>query len=492
MRLPNRDYAVLDVETTMIKDGEIPKTKFWGLYDGHTYRKFNTTNALLRYLEKARPLTLLHHSNFDVIQLLVDGADIAILKSHNNRLIKCSLGDHVLLNSYSCFPISLAQVFAAFGYKKSSLGQLEKRNYDDCVLGLECFLKLDSLFEQLAGVSVLQKGTIAATGFGAAEKIAGRLPKDLRFLDSYRGGRVEVYDTRSTFAGKFDICSSYPESFVECPKQSKLLLVKVKTSDFYAPLFDRNNIEMLHFPNGVFSSYVYSDVLEKYILPNSPKTKIKIIRSSKIDLEWITRLKGFVLTIYEKKQNSTGGIRLVCKLLLNSLYGRIGLKGESERARVLNYRPDGDDIAVYYLGRKRWIAFDKILRPSRSNFPFAAYITDNARGRLFQGFTRNNALYGDTDSIFSKVSKQTFSEPIGNALGQWDYQGREKFQATNVKDYTFGKDEVRKGGGDFVTWTLKKFAQKKSAESVHRTRQTSLRKRVVLADGSTRPHIIGV
>jgi len=522
MRLPNRDYAVLDVETTMIKDGEIPKTKFWGLYDGHIYRKFNTTNALLRYLEKARPLTLLHHSNFDVIQLLVDGADIAILKSHNNRLIKCSLGDHVLLNSYSCFPISLGEVFAAFGYKKSSLGQLEKRNYDDCVLGLECFLKLDSLFEQLAGVSVLQKGTIAATGFGAAEKIAGRLPKDLRFLDSYRGGRVEVYDLRyhgeSDYAywqfckkyrkenngkefpyarihsdvDKHDICSSYPESFVECPKQSKLLLVKVKTSDFYAPLFDRNNIEMLHFPNGVFSSYVYSDVLEKYILPNSPKTKIKIIRSSKIDLEWITRLKGFVLTIYEKKQNSTGGIRLVCKLLLNSLYGRIGLKGESERARVLNYRPDGDDIAVYYLGRKRWIAFDKILRPSRSNFPFAAYITDNARGRLFQGFTRNNALYGDTDSIFSKVSKQTFSEPVGNALGQWDHQGREKFQATNVKDYTFGKDEVRKGGGDFVTWTLKKFAQKKSAESVHRTRQTSLRKRVVLADGSTRPHIIGV
>lgn len=490
-KMAGREYGIIDVETTMIKDGEVPKTKFWGFYDGKTYRKFNTTKQLVKHLEKATPLTILHHTNFDVIQLLVDGADINILKSHNNRLIKCSLGEHILLNSYSCFPISLGAVFAAFGYKKTDLGKLEKRNYDDCVLGLECFLKLDSIFEELSGVSVLQKGTLASTGFASAEKIAGKMPKDLRFLDSYRGGRVEVFDTRPSLAGKYDICSSYPESFIESPKSAKLLLVKVTTSDFYAPLFDRNNIEMLHFPNGTFTSYVYSDVLDKYISPNSPGTKIKVLRSTKIDLEWITRLKGFVHTIYEKKQNSTGGIRLVCKLLLNSLYGRIGLKGESERARVLNYRPDGDDITVYYLGRKRWIAFDKILRPSRSNFPFAAYITDNARGRLFQGFTKNHALYGDTDSIFSKVSKQNFTEPIGDAIGQWDFGGRKVFQASNVKDYTFGEDEVRKGGSDFVTWTLKKFAQKKSAESVHRTRQTSLRKRIVLADGSTRPHIIG-
>lgn len=486
-----KDYAVMDVETTMIKDGEIPSTKFWGYYDGKQYRKFVHTKDFLKFLKHEPAKVILHHTNFDVIQLLVDGVTLSILKSHNNRLIKCKMGEHYLLNSYSCFPDTLGRIFKAFGYKKTELGKLEKRNYDDCVLALECFLKLDAIFTELCGVSPLNKGTIASTGFAAAEAIAGKLPKDLRFLDAYRGGRAEVYDTRPAYVSNYDICSSYPRSFIECPKQSTLLEVRVKSKCWFAPLYDRNNKQMLHFPNGEFTSYVYSDIWEKYLEPNSPKTKISVIAKHKIDLSWVCELKDFVQRIYDKKEKSTGAIQLVCKLLLNSLYGRIGLKGESERARILPYRPDGDDIDVYPLGKKRWIAFDKILRPARSNFALAAYITDNARGRWFQAAAKNVALYGDTDSIFTRKSQEQFSEKIGSHVGEWSFKARKQFRALNVKDYVFGGKETRKGGSDFVTWTLKRFSQSKAAVSVHRTRQSGLRKRIVLADGTTVPHIVG-
>jgi hypothetical protein len=111
---------------------------------------------------------------------------------------------------------------------------------------------------------------------------------------------------------------------------------------------------------------------------------------------------------------------------------------------------------------------------------------------LFQSFARNSAIYGDTDSIFTLETRRTFSEPQGSGIGEWGFKGRKKFVAVNVKDYVFGKDETRKGGSDFITWTLKRFSQKKSAVSVHRTRQTGLRKREVLPDGTTQPLIIGI
>lgn len=502
------DYAVIDVETSLLKDGEIPETKFWGYADSTRYERFNTTQAMQKFLRKLPPKVLLHHSNFDVIQLLIDGAkDFAILKSHDGRLIRCRWMHHYLTNSYSVFPVSMAAIFQAFGFEKTSLRNLEKRNYEDCVNGLKCFLELDALFESITGgISPLHKGTIASTGFAAAELFAGKLPKDLRFLQAYRGGRVEVFDTRKTVASKLDISSSYPRSFVECPERSELLRVKVNTKDWHGPLFDAGNSEMLVFPNGEFSSYVYRDVFEKYIEPNAERTKIKILSKHKIDLSWLARLKPVVMEIYDKKNESSGGVRLCCKLLLNSLYGRIGLKGESERARILSFMPDGDDIAVYRLRKGQYLVFDKILREPRSNFSFAAFITDNARARLFEAFKRNRAIYGDTDSIFTSVTRKQFSGEIGERIGDWTFEGRGWFKAINVKDYEHacysckgkvckkcrgsGIVSIRKGGNDFIAWTLKKFAAGKTAESVHRTRQSGLRKRLVLPDGTTQPLII--
>lgn len=489
--IEQREFAVIDCETSLIKDGEIPRTKFWGYADSRGYEYFRTTEKLLKFLKGQEPQTLLHHSNFDVIQLLIDGAKLQILKSHNQRLIKCKLGEHILLNSLSCFPVKLAKIFAAFGFTKTDLDDLRKRNIEDCVNGLKCFLELDQVFQDLVCVSPLSKGTIAATGFSAAEKYAGKMPKDLRFLEAYRGGRVEVFDLREQQCSNYDIHSSYPQSFMECPEIDDLLEVEVRTKDWHCPLFDSSRDDMLLFPNGKFRSWVYRSNLERYVLPVAEKTSIKIISRHRIDFSWIRQLRELVKIIYEKKRVSDGAIELCCKLLLNSLYGRIGLRGESERARILDYRPDADDITVYPLGKKRWLAFDKIERESRSNFPFAAYITDNARCRLFYAFKRNYPAYGDTDSIFTSLGKSRFCEPLGDALGQWGYNGRDNFQAMNVKDYIFGGKTVRKGGMQNTIWTLKQFARGKTAQLITRTRQTGLRKRIVNQNLTTDPLVVG-
>ena len=487
--MKDREYAVIDVETTKITHDEIPKTLFWGYADSRGYERFKTTKQFLLFLRKREPKTLLHHGNFDIIQLLRDGGDLQINKSHNGKLIQCKLGEHLTQNSLAIFPESLKKIFKAFNIKKISLKNLDKRNWSDCVEGLQCFLSLNQIFFDLVSVSPLARGTIAATWFGSAELFAGKMPKNLSFLSAYRGGRVELFDTRKQLCKKYDIHSSYPQSFLEAKECEELWEVEVRTKDYWCPLFDSDNNEMLCFPNGCFRSFVFRSNWERYIEPNCEQTAIKIRARHKINTHWLCELKPLIRDIYAKKQNSEGAIRYCCKLLLNSLYGRIGLKGESERCRILPYRADGDDISVHYIGRKRWLTFDTVIREPRSNYPFAAFITDNARARLYESFTRNKAIYGDTDSVFTAES--TFKGNIGDECGQWGYEGQKQFLAHNVKDYEWGNEEVRKGGSENLIWSLKRFAKGQKAVLQKRERRQGLRKRLVLPDGTTEPLTVG-
>lgn len=524
-------YAIMDVETTRLRHGEFPTTKFWGFADASGYKYFPNSNKFCEFLRRdCEPAIVMHHFNFDVIQLLLDGAVVRVIKSHNGRLILCKYGNHLFLNSGSVFPISLKQVFAAFGYKKTELAcpahtikandseetrlkklfdgdsclacnqLLRKRNYDDCVIGLECFLKLDAIFFDLVGISPLSRHTIASTGFAAAEKIAGKMPKDLRFLESYRGGRVEVFNTNEVLANNLDINSSYPRSFMEAKSNMELWRAEVTTKDWHCPFFDANNDEMLLFPNGKFTTWIYRENFEKYIEPIMEKTKLRIISRHKIDASWLTRVAPLMKMVYDKKLASKKlnqfGVELVCKLLINACYGRIGLKGESERCRLLDYLPDGDDVNAYRINKK-WLCFDKIAREPRSNYAFAAFITDNGRARLFRGFKLNDTYYGDTDSSFVKCDTGKFSEPTGEKCGEWNFKKtksgkikRAKFQAINVKDYSYDGEEVLKGGHEFLQWGMKQFASGKTVVAVRRTRKTGLRKRTVLNSGETVPLIV--
>lgn len=485
-------FAVIDVETTEIRDGEIPQTKFWGFADERGYERFQTTRQLIRFLRATPPRVLLHHTNFDILQLLVDGfTDINILRSHNGKLIRCIIGQHTTQNTFTVFPEKLEKLFKPFGFAKSSLNNLDRRNYEDCVNGLSTFIQLNDLFFNLVGVYPLSVGTVAGTTFRAAEMAVGKMPKDLRFLSAYRGGRVEVFDTNRVEASLFDINSSYPRSFLEVGETEELWHVRVTTRDYVCPLFDAKEHSMLLFPNGKFDSWVFKSNFERYIEPNMERTKIRVLSKHKIVTKWLYNLRGLVQDIYSKKrENGDNAIGKVCKFLLNAFYGRIGLKPETERAMILDYEPYGKNVEAWKIGGSRWLCFDKMEREVRSNYGFAAFVTDNARARLYQSFVRNSAIYGDTDSVFTLATPDKFSEPTGDGCGDFNFKKRRTFQARNVKDYEFDGEETVKGGTPgkpFTTWNVKRFAQGKTAIATTRSRVTELRKRRILPNGKTEP-----
>lgn len=483
-----RPTVMIDVETTMLKHGEKPRTLFWGAATQNNYYRFETSSALANWLDSLEPCRLLHHSGFDVIQLLLDGHDdLRILKSHNCKIICSSWRRHVMVNTHAIFPTSLASIFSAFGYQKTSLDELDKRNYDDCVIGLRCMMELDALFLELIGISPLDRGTIAGTAFSAAEKIAGKLPKDLRYLEAYRGGRVEVFDCEERLARKFDINSSYPFSFVDAPESAELLLCRVKSDDWHGPFYDCRNMDNLMFPVGSFETWIYRDTLDRYILPYC-NPSVTILEKTTVDLTWLTRTIPLILNLFnlkaKSKANGSGGMEYVCKILLNAMYGRIGLKGESERARIMTYCPDGDNLTSYQLGWNTFLVFDKINREPRSNYPLAAWITDNARGRLFAGIKQTQALYVDTDSVFTTKGEPS---PCGSLLGNWKAEGEKIFKANNVKDYYWDGKRKLKGGERSIQWTLKRFARGESVLEQERQISGNWKKRRRLPDNTTEP-----
>jgi len=519
-------YGIIDVETTFIREGEFPKTLFWGYADETGYKSFPTTARLLQFLRRTEPRIILHHSNFDILQLLLDGAPIGISRTHNSRLIRCKLFKQNLLNSYSVFPLPLASIFECFGFKKSPLTctnhntrknendtertlrerdsescpscrqALQKRNYEDCIDGLSSFLSMDALFSKLIGISPLERGTIAGTSFAAAQECGGKMPIDLQYLESYRGGRVEVFNTNKVTADKYDINSSYPFAFLECPKKDDLLCVRVDTKDYHCPLFDASIDDSLVFPNGSFVSWVYRSNLERYLETNWSDTTIKILKRKTIDFAWLRAVVPLIEKLYRKKHESKvkgdKAVETAAKLLLNSIYGRIGLKGESERCRILDYYPDKDDSTVFPLGKNRFLCFDTVFRETKSNFPFAAFITDNARARLYRAFVGSKAYYGDTDSVITPKGKPYFQkhEDCGTEIGEWKFEGREIFKANNVKDYFWGEEEVRKGGAGFTQWTLKTMAHGKHPRKIVRQRISEMRKRVTTFNGETLPLVV--
>ena len=137
---------------------------------------------------------------------------------------------------------------------------------------------------------------------------------------------------------------------------------------------------------------------------------------------------------------------LICKLLLNSLYGRFGMSPYLEAYKFDDYtlrNEPAKDILILFedIGLVSYM-FSRNTDVSKSkgyylniSLPIAMAVTAYARMHMYQykQLLGDNLLYSDTDSIFSCVPLPEFY--VGNKLGQMklEYIGiRAAFPAPKV------------------------------------------------------------
>lgn len=219
----------------------------------------------------------------------------------------------------------------------------------------------------------------------------------------------------------------------------------------------------LIFPNGTWTGWFFYEELKQAVESYGYKAEI---HESYIFERGFDIFKEYVETMAEIKQNSKGATRKIHKLLMNSLYGRMGMNNEPEKIKVLNSEEIRNIHMSYQvienlLPREgfeyiRYLAFpdpelcaqsgidyiklsaanDHVRKEILSSSPIAAATT--AYARMFMNpikFIHDNKFYyGDTDS--GVLQKPLSKRMVGNLLGQF------KLEYSGIKEAIFAAPKL--------------------------------------------------
>ena len=333
--------------------------------------------------------------------------------------------------------------------------------------------------------------------------------KELRdyMREAYRGGRVEVYKRYGRKIYVYDVNSLYPyvmktyeypcgryNIYKGLDAQSRFIVLKERrnrlgiveaTVDIPKqdicplPVLVR---EKLIFPYGrVRFRWCTEELI--YAMENF---NVKLIKVHKI-IEWEDKCKpfsNFVDKFYRlRKENRSNAKGIVSKLILNSLYGKFGMREEREEyiskeefelAKGLFESEKRIEIKrkLKILGKTFYVVEENFWR-DYILVHIAAYISAYARLELLKkmkelkdrGYT---IYYCDTDSIFTDCPPEHFGNVDDKELGFWslDKEIREAiFIAPKTYCFTSRKGVKTKMKGVFKEYMLKFEAMKKVYES---------------------------
>ena len=346
-------------------------------------------------------------------------------------------------------------------------------------------------FQEITGASFSKMLTVASVAmdvfkreysedFERITKINGKdiiLSKDKKDLvtRSYMGGRVEAIKRYIDKCYSYDVNSLYPyvirnryypvgynnyytgkdavERFKQLArKQDKLAIVEASVfvpQRKIAPLPVRIDNKLI-FPHGLFTGVWTTE--ELFYAMRYYGVEVKDVQKL---LVWEDKHKpfiGYVDKYYELKSGGTGAIKAVSKLLLNSLYGKFGMKEEVEeyiyKERIEQKKKKEEDAKrqTRILGRDVFI-YNKRVFANYIQAQIASFVTSYARLVLLDKIRELESkgyeiYYYDTDGINTNCEPQNFTNLDDKKLGYWKFEGtRKKCYFLAPKSYAFIDEE---------------------------------------------------
>lgn len=358
-------------------------------------------------------------------------------------------------DSSALLPFGLDSITKAFGVKHKKLKMDRNKIYEDTPEVRE-YLKYDviGLYESLIKfrtwgkvAQVGMKTTIASQSVQVFRSyLKEEVPSLSRDQDefvrrSYFGGRTEIF--RPYFDGKgkkkiqyVDVNSLYPTIMktIEVPfipiGYDKSFNFKTDTGfiecdveipdDLYIPPLPAIIDNKLMFPvgstRGVWSSLELTYAMKFGVKVKKVYKALKFMKPKFLFKDYITDLYNMRL---EAKKNNDSVTDVMCKLLMNSCYGRMGLNRLREELVIDDMTMEGispafsfgpEEDPFVFIGKK-----ESYVNNTFSNVAIAAWITSGARIHLHGLLVENESgiHYCDTDSLFTTKKNKT-----GDSLGE--------------------------------------------------------------------------
>ena len=430
-----------------------------------------------------------HNLSYDIGNIWRDRLDELDITMVGNRLVRAKWHRVTLLDSSNMWPMPLAKVGISVGLEKL---EFDPNSLDYVFRDVEIVIKAMTVAEEIAssyGIDIKSTLGSMAVGIWSGPVMGGGnwqccIPC---VREAYYGGRVELFRPEASGDNIYycDINSLYPAQMLKkyptaadmwfgldsgedadrALRDLKRPLYGVAHVDLEIPLdsligplpVKREGTGEVCFPVGPVSGWWTVHEI-RYALARG--SRLLRVREAYGSLDGEEYYADFVRTFYRLRQDELNkedrdeGKILFYKLLMNNLYGQLGMRGSVTRSIHLTdemVEPDEDGNLILIrdgipFGSKL-LTDVQIPLPDHVNYMHAAYVTSYARITLMEYMDKvgaENLIYCDTDSLFFTWDKRELPFPLSTNLGEMKLEDRPSWvQCRSPKMYRY--ETVKKG-----------------------------------------------
>jgi hypothetical protein len=391
-----------------------------------------------------------HNLAYDEGNLFGDEIDTICHKMVGSRLIRFQKNGFTFLDSFNLFPMKVAKIGESMGKEKLVMNIHDDRYVlRDCEIVHDAIANLARIVEPY-GIKSLP-ATLGSVCVAVWKGMGGKNWRDDSLFSkaALYGGRTEIFSPGgSGCIGWVDVNSLYPWAMtqrfpvsndehddlvpygiadvtVEIPKQP-LAPLPVRARDGEIPGVGAGAVL---FPTGkVRGTWVCAEIMAAVKYHGVKVLRVhKCMGSKRGDYYY----RKFIETFYRKRiETDDPAMNLVYKLLLNNLFGQLGMDGvaqftaQLDPAELEDGRAKGWDIRGY---GDAFLIERRMPLPKHVNYSHAAHVTAYGRLRLnhyCRMLPPENLIYTDTDSIFFfHDPAKPFPFKHGNKLGEMKIEG---------------------------------------------------------------------
>jgi len=386
-----------------------------------------------------------HNLQYDLGNLFADKLHEFSLTMVGGRLIKAQWKGKTFVDSFNLFPTSLASLGDAIGLEKLQFDATSRKYVmRDCEIILKA---LNHLQDTLKTFKVKKMpNTLGSMCVRVWKAMGGKnwsCHSDI-CKDTIFGGRVELFSKGGEGCVMWtDVNSLYPwamtqkyphectqtkdmkeygltEATVEVPQQPYAPLpYRTKEADGFSGISEGSIL----FPCGRFTGTWTNHELRKAVENHGVKI-LKLHYTFGTDRA-SDYYGNFVKKFYKKRlESKTPAYKLIYKLLMNNLYGQLGMSGKVIKTCKLTEidlkRIQRGDLRVQMIGNNVLKEFF-IPLPEHCNYLHASYVTSYGRLRLLEFMRKvppEDMVYCDTDSLFFFAKDWKAPFPTGDGLGE--------------------------------------------------------------------------